>query len=154
MQLSTFDLNLLRALDALLRERNVTRAAALQNVTQQAMSGTLKRLREHFSDELLMPVGRGFELTPLGEALIHPVHEAMLQIGRLLEITPTFEPAQSVRRFRIAMSDYAMAMILAPLMSALTRQAPGIVCDVRLLDDAVFTTAPITVYSSALRLPR
>ena len=43
-----------------------------------------------------------------------------------------------MRRFRIAMSDYAMAMILAPLMSALTRQAPGIVCDVRLLDDAVF----------------
>ena len=138
MQLSTFDLNLLRALDALLRERNVTRAAALLNVTQQAMSGTLKRLREHFSDNLLTHVGRGFELTSLGNALINPVQEVMLQIGRLLETTPMFEPAQSLRRFRIAMSDYATITILAPLMSALSRRAPGIVCDIQLLDDGVF----------------
>jgi LysR family nod box-dependent transcriptional activator len=58
MQLSHFDLNLLRSLDALLTERNVTRASERLFVTQQAMSGALRRLREHFGNELLVRVGR------------------------------------------------------------------------------------------------
>ena len=138
MMLDRFDLNLLRALDALLRERSVTRAAAQLHVTQQAMSGSLRRLRELLSDELLVRVGSRLEPTPLGSALIEPVHEVMLSIALALETTPVFDPAKTTRRFRIAMSDYATVTILPLLMAQLARAAPGIVLDIQMIDDAVF----------------
>lgn len=133
-----FDLNLLRALDALLQERNVTRAAARLHVTQQAMSGSLKRMRELFDDALLERVGKHLEPTPLGAALLQPVHEVMLQIDLVLATTPTFDPGRTTRRFRIAMSDYATVTILPLLMAQLSRTAPGIVCEIQLIDDRVF----------------
>jgi LysR family transcriptional regulator, nod-box dependent transcriptional activator len=80
MHFNQFDLNLLRALDALLSERNVTRAADTETlfVSQQAMSGSLHRLREHFHDPLLVRVGRQMELPP-ARALAGPVREALLR---------------------------------------------------------------------------
>lgn len=130
VQLNLFDLNLLRALDALLRERSVTRAAEQLHVTQQAMSGSLKRLREHFGDELLSRVGLRLELTPLGEALLTPVREAMLQIALAVETTPSFVPGSTRRRFRIALSDYGIMSFLPPLMARLLADAPGIAFEV------------------------
>lgn len=84
MQLSHFDLNLLRALDILLAERNVTRAAERLCVTQQAASSALQRLRRHFNDELLTRVGRNLELTPLAVSLVMPVREALLNVQTAL----------------------------------------------------------------------
>ena len=69
MDLHLFDLNLLVALDALLTERNVTRAGNRLNLSQSAMSGALARLRHYFRDELLVPVGRQMVLTPVAEGL-------------------------------------------------------------------------------------
>ena len=138
MRLSTFDLNLLRTLDTLLQERSVTRAAERLHVTQQAVSGALKRLREHFNDELLVQIGRRLEPTPLGNALIRPVREVMLHIARVIETQPTFDPARSARRFRIAMSDYSNLIIAPPLMAELSRCAPELACDHRLLGKAMF----------------
>ena len=66
MDLHRFDLNLLVTLDALLSERNVTRAGLRMNLSQSAMSGGLARLREFFQDELLVPMGRQMVLTPIG----------------------------------------------------------------------------------------
>ncbi|MBW2719725.1 MAG: LysR family transcriptional regulator, partial [Deltaproteobacteria bacterium] len=48
-RLTGLNLNLLVALDALLSERNVTRAARRVGITQPAMSQTLARLRELFT---------------------------------------------------------------------------------------------------------
>lgn len=76
VNLSHFDLNLLRSLDVLLAERNVTRAAERLHVTQQAASGALQRLRTHFEDELLTRVGRQLELTALARSLLVPVRNA------------------------------------------------------------------------------
>ena len=137
MRLSTFDLNLLRTLDMLLQERSVTRAAERLFVTQQAMSGTLKRLREQFDDELLVQVDRRLEPTPLGGALIKPIREVMLHIARMVETQPTFDAARSRRRFRMAMSDYANLVIAAPLIAELFCRAPGLVCDHRPLGETV-----------------
>lgn len=137
LQLQLLDLNLLRALDALLREKSVTRAAVRLNVTQQAMSGSLRRLRDYFGDELLVRVGRLLEPTALGAALTGPVREVMLQIALALETTPVFDPAVASRRFRIAMSDYATVTILPHLMAQLSA-ARGIVCEIELIGDAVF----------------
>ena len=138
MQLSTFDLNLLRALDTLLQERSVTRAAERLHVTQQSMSGTLKRLREQFDDELLVQVGRRLEPTSLGSALIKPVRDVILHITRVVETQPTFDAKRSTRRFCLSLSDYANLIVAPPLMAALSRQAPDVVCDFRPLGDMMF----------------
>ena len=138
MRLSTFDLNLLRTLDTLLQERSVTRAAERLHVTQQAMSGSLKRLREQFNDELLVQVNRRLEPTPLGAALSQPIHEVMLHIARVVETQPTFDANRSTRRFRVAMSDYASLILAPPLMAELSRHAPDLVCDHRSLDHSMF----------------
>lgn len=130
MELSHFDLNLLRALDALLTECNVTRAGERLCVTQQAMSGSLHRLREHFGDELLVRVGRNLELTPRGAALVGPVREALLGIASALRAEPSFDPATTRRSFRLAMSDYAYAVLLPPLLEHLSKVAPMVTCGV------------------------
>lgn len=130
MRADIFDLNLLRALDALLEERSVSRAAQRLHVTQQAMSGSLRRLREQFQDELLVRVGRGMRLTALGAALADPVRELNMEIVATLETHAVFDPATSRRRFRIVMSDYATLTLLPPLMATLAATAPNIVCDV------------------------
>lgn len=135
MNLRHFDLNLLRALDALLSERNVTRAAQRLFVTQQAMSGSLSRLRDHFSDELLLRVGRTLELTPLGEALIMPVREALLTVEAALQTTPRFDPKSAEAEFRIAMSDYVSYVMLPHLLRHFAEHAPGITCVVEPIDN-------------------
>ncbi len=68
-RLREVDANLLLALHALLEERNLTHAGERMTMSQPAMSGALARLRKHFDDELLVRVGRGFELSPLAERL-------------------------------------------------------------------------------------
>jgi LysR family nod box-dependent transcriptional activator len=138
MQFTRFDLNLMRALDSLLEERNVTRAAERLFVTQQAMSGALRRLRDHFSDELLVRVGRHLELTPLAVSLMSPVHEALLQMQAALNSKPFFDPAIDSRPCRIAMSDYASLVLLPRFMQHLKREAPKIVCQVEGITEESF----------------
>ena len=135
MNFQRFDLNLLRALDALLSERNVTRAAERLFVTQQAMSGSLARLREHFSDQLLVRVGRSLELTPRGSALVTPVREALLTVEAALLTTPFFDPKTTQAEFRIAMSDYVSFALLPSLLRHFAEYAPGIKCIVEPIDN-------------------
>ena len=66
------DLNLLRALDAILEEQSVTKAAARLGLSQPAMSASLAKLRRHFGDELLTRVGNTYEPTPLAKELLEP----------------------------------------------------------------------------------
>ena len=75
--LNRFDLNLLATLDALLHEKNVTRAAQRMHVTQPTMSAALHKLRQYLDDELLVRVGRDMELTPRGLALVEPVRDTL-----------------------------------------------------------------------------
>jgi len=126
MLLSQFNFNLLVALDALLRERNVTRAGSRIGLSQPAMSGTLARLRELFRDDLLVRVGRQLELTPLGEELIMPVREAVQQLENIIEHRHRFDPAVERRSFTIAASDYAGFLLLRPILERLAVEAPGI----------------------------
>lgn len=118
------------ALDALLTERNVTRAAERLFVTQQAMSASLGRLRDHFDDELLIRVGREMMTTPLAEALVQPVREALLGAERALSTEPDFNPATANRRFRVSLSDYTTFVVLPRLLQLVTARAPGIVIEV------------------------
>jgi|SRR5882724_2574913 len=138
MQFSHFDLNLLRSLDALLTERNVTRASERLFVTQQAMSGALRRLREHFENELLVRVGREMELTPLARSLMLPVREALLKVEAALNTQPNFDPGTAKGTVRVAMSDYASLVLLPRLMQILAAEAPNFTVRVEAYSDLSF----------------
>jgi DNA-binding transcriptional LysR family regulator len=128
MDLSHFDLNLLRTLDVLLQERNVTRAAERLFVTQQAVSGALQRLRQYFDDELLTRVGRHFEPTPLAQSLMIPVRDALLATQAALDTRPVFDPKSHAMTCRIAMSDYGLFVVLPRLLQRLSEEAPHARC--------------------------
>lgn len=124
--LANLDLNLLVTLDALLRERNVTRAAAELGLSQPAVSSGLARLRRHFNDELLSRVGNHYELTPLAAQLAARVAPALAGVRRVFDASPDFDPAQVDREFTIVMSDYAAA-VLGPVVAAVVAErAPGV----------------------------
>jgi DNA-binding transcriptional LysR family regulator len=125
------DLNLLIALDALLAERSVTRAAKRLHMTQSAMSGVLKRLRDDFGDPLLVPLGRGMQLTPRAESLVQPVREILLRVDAALGLHPQFDPATSGRRFVIVASDYVTHVLLGDALARIAPKAPGLSFDVR-----------------------
>ena len=124
MNLRQFDLNLLVALDVLLQERNVTRAAERLFLSQSAMSGMLSRLRHAFGDELLVRVGRHLEPTEFAAGLAERVHECVVELEDLLEETRPFDPESDRRAFRIGLSDYAALLLSGPLVNRLERDAP------------------------------
>lgn len=131
MRLDRFDLNLLVALDVLLEERSVTKAGERLHIGQSATSAALKRLRDYFEDQLLVPAGRRLELTPLAESLVGPVRDALLRARAAISIRPNFDPAAASRRFVICASDYLISVLLAPTISRLAVQAPGVRIDLR-----------------------
>ena len=126
MRFNRLDLNLLVALDALLDERKITRAAERLSLSQSAISGMLARLREYFDDELLVPVGRTLELTPLAQALVDPVRDVLLQIQSVVSINPAFDPATAQRHFKIVTSDYVIRVLLGKVIPMLEQKAPNI----------------------------
>lgn len=130
MQLNRFDLNLLIALDALLHEKNVTRAAERVFVSQPAMSAALQKLREFFDDQLLVRVGRDMQLTPRGLSLVGPVREALLQVQATLGTQPTFDPRTVQRTFTLIVSADALLRVMPTVLQRLSREAPGIRCHI------------------------
>jgi LysR family nod box-dependent transcriptional activator len=131
MNLNQFDLNLLVALDALLRERSVTRAGVSLHLSQSAMSGALARLRDLLGDELLVPVGRRMVLTPLAEQLARPVRQALLDIRSALDTKPQFDPATAQRHISIGTSDYFSVALLADVLQRAKSQAPNVTFELR-----------------------
>ncbi|WP_153342306.1 LysR family transcriptional regulator [Nocardia aurantia] len=124
--LRNLDLNLLTTLDALLRERNVTRAAEQLQLSQPAVSAALRRLRRHFHDELLYRTGNRYELTPLAELLREPASTALAGVVRVFEAVPAFDPATATREFTVLVSDYAAMVAADELVQVIGEQAPGV----------------------------
>ncbi len=124
LNFGNLDLNLMRALDALLCEVNVTRAAERLNLTQPTLSASLSRLRKHFSDELLRRDGNQLELTPLALRLRPLVREALDSAERLFRAHAVFDPAQSTRRFTVVASDYGTGVVGAWWSTEVSRRAP------------------------------
>jgi DNA-binding transcriptional LysR family regulator len=133
----SFDLNLLSALDALLTECNVTRAAERLHVTQPTMSGMLQRLRTQFDDQILVRNGRAMELTPLGASLVDPVREALNRVEALSRVEATFDHATSRRTFSIMTSDYCVMVFMPHVVARLVSVAPGIRLEFHSLDAPV-----------------
>jgi DNA-binding transcriptional LysR family regulator len=124
--LRNLDLNLLPTLDALLRERNVTRTAEQLGLSQPAVSAALGRLRRHFGDELLHRTGNRYELTPLAQQLRGRTEPALQGVQRVFDASPEFDPATADREFSLMISDYAMAVYGELLVRRLADEAPGV----------------------------
>jgi len=125
VDLSSFNLNLLLALDGLLSQRSVTAAAKRVRVTPSAMSHSLSELRHLLGDPLLVRAGRGMVLTPRAEALVGPLHTLLMDAERLLGAGATFDPATTARRFVIAAPDFLATLLMPALLDAVAREAPG-----------------------------
>src|SRR5947208_13539403 len=129
MNLNSLDLNLLIALDALLREANVSRAAMRIGLSQPATSHALQRLRDLIGDPLLVRTGARMELTPRAQALRGPLAQALDQV-RSLFIPDDFDASRSERQFRLMMPDLAVELLMPPLMAKITKIAPNVRIDV------------------------
>ena len=127
MNLGTIDFNLLKVLDALIAERNVTRAGKRLGRSQPAVSNALHRLRELLSDDLLVRGPDGFVLTPRAEALREPLQEAISLVERCLVKSARFEPARSTGVFRLSTPDRLSLVIVPELYARLQKHAPRMV---------------------------
>lgn len=127
MHYKGLDLNLLVVLDALFAEKNITWTGERIHLSQSATSGALARLRDFFNDDLLVQVGsKKMALTPLAEDLAQPVRELLLQIERVINKVPTFNPATSTRNLRLMMSDYVASVLMPRALPRAQHLAPGI----------------------------
>lgn len=125
IDIRALDLNLLKALDALLDERSVTRAARRLSLTQPAVSGMLTRLRESFDDPLFVRTQRGIAPTLRAQELAGPLKELLAGIETML-LPRAFDPATARMTLNIASTDYALQAVVLPLLAQLRRIAPGV----------------------------
>lgn len=137
MRFKNFDLNLLVLLDEVFVEKNITRAAERLNMSQSAASSALARLRDYFADPLIVPVGRGMQLTARGEELVEPVRAFLVQAENTIETKSGFNPERSERRFVIYASDYVISTLLMSAISKIGQLAPNIRFDLRNLHESV-----------------
>jgi DNA-binding transcriptional LysR family regulator len=129
MNLNSLDLNLLVALDALLRDASVSRAAMRIGLSQPAASHALQRLRDLIGDPLLVRSGAQMELTPRAQALRAPLAQALEQV-RSLFMPEDFDAPRSERHFRLMMADLVVELLMPPLMAKISRIAPNVTIDV------------------------
>jgi len=128
MNLASLDLNLLVALDALLSEGHVGRAATRIGLSQPATSHSLRRLRELVGDPLLVRVGARMQLTPRAQGLRGPLADALDHV-RGLFVPDTFDPATSSRRFAVMLPDLVADVVVPPLVERIGAQAPNVRLD-------------------------
>ncbi|HEY1710321.1 MAG TPA: LysR family transcriptional regulator [Rhizomicrobium sp.] len=125
VNISGLDLNLIPPLDALLRLRNVTKAAADTGMSQPAMSRALARLRDLQNDPLLVRAGRGYVLTPRAEAIQPDVTRAIAHL-RAIYRHESFDPRAVQRMVRFAAADTHTVLLVPRLMARLAKEAPGV----------------------------
>ncbi len=124
MDIQNLDLNLLKTLQVLLEELNVSRAASRLSLSQSAVSHALGRLRAYFNDPLLIKVKNGMTPTAMAEELKEPLTHI---IGHIKDLTgeDRFDPAVERATFRIAASDYGAGIILPRLIEIMSVKAPN-----------------------------
>ncbi len=125
MNLAGIDLNLMLVFDAVMAERHVTKAGAKIGMSQPAVSNALNRLRYHLKDELFIRGSEGMRPTPRAEELAGPIRAALGELETALD-PATFDPKTATRVFHLACSDFVVAVLIAPLMKRLAKEAPGI----------------------------
>ncbi len=126
MNMATFDLNLLRVLDALLREGSTVAAGRRVGLSQPAVSAALGRLRDALGDPLFVRRGPRLEATDYALSLAVPLREHLDSLQRLLSGPERFDPATAAASFRISGSDFFGEFLMPALTLTLLREAPGV----------------------------
>jgi DNA-binding transcriptional LysR family regulator len=132
MNLSAFDLNLLRVLDALLREQSTVRAGERIGLSQPAVSSALGRLRQVLNDPLFVREGQRIVPTPYARSLELPLRRILDEIEGLIAGPDSFDPFKAEQSFKISGSDFFAEMLMPSLAKVLSRLAPKI--QVQLVD--------------------
>ena len=128
VKLGALDLNLLVVFDAVMQERNVTRAAQRLGLSQPAMSHALSRLRYMLKDDLFIRSPKGMLPTPRAEQLAAPVRTALDGLQQSLEPTQ-FDPSKAIRRFRIAVDNYSAVVLVGILAARIGEVAPKVLLE-------------------------
>ncbi len=122
MNFRTLDLNLLRAFDAVMRERNITRAAAVLAMTQPGVSNAMRRFREAIGEDLFVPGPMGVAPTAQALALWGPVRKALAELREVFD-PQRFDPEHDDHGFTLLMADATAAVVLPPLSRQLAHTA-------------------------------
>ncbi len=138
MNIESFDLNLLVCFDRLMREKNVSRAAEQLDISQPAMSQSLKRLRQLLDDPLFVRTTHGMQPTERAIQLEPLVRQSLLLAEQVLSPTESFDSAQSQIVFRLLVSDYVEGSLLRSFVHYLQEHAPQVSLDVLTLSDGDF----------------
>jgi DNA-binding transcriptional LysR family regulator len=128
--LGSIDLNLLIVFDALMQERNLTRAGKRLGLSQPAASHALARLRTMLHDDLFVRTPEGMQPTSRAEQMAEPVHNALLALSTTLE-PEQFDPATSTRNFTLAVNNYAARAVVPTLAHRVTDTAPYVSLDIQ-----------------------
>ncbi|TIN13336.1 MAG: LysR family transcriptional regulator, partial [Mesorhizobium sp.] len=135
MNLNALDLNLVRVLDALLREKSVTRAGEQIGLSQPAVSAALNRLRHTLNDQLFVRRGNDMVPTPRAESLAGPVRAALREIERAFQPAKDFDPARLERTFTFMGADFFSMLLMPPFAARIAAVAPSV--SFRFLDSAI-----------------
>lgn len=138
MNIESFDLNLLVCFDRLMREKNVSRAAEQLNISQPAMSQSLKRLRQLLDDPLFVRTTQGMQPTERAIQLEPLVRQSLLLAEQALSPQEAFDPSQSHTVFRLLVSDYVEGSLITAFVRYLQDHAPAISLDLLTLSDGDF----------------
>lgn len=134
MNISSFDLNLLPIREAMIEERNVSRAAKRVGLSQPALSNALRRMREAFNDPLFVRTAQGMRPTPRAEQLTVPLRAALAHTRFALSGEREFNAKTTIQTFRVAMNDYSEWLVASPLVARICAQSQGIGLQVKRVD--------------------
>ncbi|MFC6356714.1 LysR family transcriptional regulator [Luethyella okanaganae] len=128
------DLNLVRVFVAIYETRGLTAAASRLYVTQPAVSQALGRLRRELDDPLFLRAGRTMEPTPLAVSVFPGFREAIAGIDRTLDAVHGFDPSDSRKLFRVALSELGEIGWLPAILRAVRARAPHMRLEIVPLD--------------------
>lgn len=126
VNLLSFDLNLLKVLDALLRDASTVRAGERIGLSQPAVSAALKRLRLAFDDPLFVRHGQRLVPTEYARSLEMPVRDLLDRTDVLIRGPEAFDPATTTRRFHLSTSDFFTEVFIPDLAQHFVTVAPGL----------------------------
>lgn len=129
-KLDRLDIKQLRIFQALIKEKNASKAANQLGLTQQAVSEQLKKLRDVFGDRLFLRKTNGFIPTPFAEQIAIEIDKVLNDFQALLS-PKVFDPKTVKGTFVIAATDYAQQVVLPDLISKLRKESPNLKLIVR-----------------------
>lgn len=126
MNFQNLDLNLLRVLDAMLREQNTTKVSQKLKLSQPAVSAGLSRLRRALGDPLFIRQGNAMVPTAYAESLRDPLRRVLDDLEDTLRGADDWDPGTARRSFKIFATDYYSELLIPKLVKVLSRKAPGL----------------------------